>query len=248
MDELSLNLCSLTSVVVRRRKETVDYQVIKQIEIEATLQPRGIFRARPIGSCCINSSLDLSLGSDGPDYPLLFLMTSQPFVAISQYCVTSRNFPAEQGVWIFSEFPLYFPAALRSVLAWLLFECKHQVMSKVPPHPLLSHELNHPAHDLPLPLPVSPKGEMTVTAQQALQWQLHGDPSAHSLLGARPLVIFSQPQVSRTCEMVQHLAPRRGCSLWDRYLICRSNVEADVGLPIVLRWSNIMKKKMLSLH
>lgn len=56
----------------KEEKEIVDHQVIKQIEIAATLLPRGIFRARPTGSCCINSSLDLSLGSDGPASPTPF--------------------------------------------------------------------------------------------------------------------------------------------------------------------------------
>lgn len=51
---------------------------------------------------------------------------------------------------------------------------------------------------------------MTVTAQQVLERQLHAEPSDHSLLGSRPLVIFSQPEVSRTCEMAQHGTPEGG--------------------------------------
>lgn len=147
----SSKCCSLILVVVRRRKEEiVDYQVIMQIEIAATLLPRGIFRARPTGSCCINSSLDLSLGSDGLAFPPPFSWwLFQPLVTISPIAC---NFSAEQGVEVFSEFSSLFPAASRSVLAFL-FECKHPVLSSklhsVPPLPLLSHELNHPTHDSP---------------------------------------------------------------------------------------------------
>lgn len=219
---------------------------MKQIEIAATLLPRGIFRARPTGSCCINSSLDLSLGSDGPVFPLLFLMFSDFSAFCNHFLVC--NFSAEQGESSVSF--LYIPSGLeiRSCLAsvWMHASSSVQQVARCP-LPSLSHELNHPTHDFPLPLPTSPEGEMTARAQQALQWQLHGSLSAHSLGGSRPHVIFSQPEVSRTYEMVQHLAQKRGWSVWDRYLICRSNVEADVGFSIVWTWSDIVKKK-ISLH
>lgn len=245
MGSFSSKCCSLILVVVQRRKEEiVDYQVIMQIEIAATLLPRGIFRARPIGSCCINSSLDLSLGSDGLAFPPPFSWwLFQPLVTISPI---ARNFSAEQGVYVFSEFSSLFPAASRSVLAFL-FECKHPVLSSklhsVPPPPTL------------VPWAKSPHSWFSPYLCQSVRrgkWQSetrksYNDscmvihlPTYHQ--APAPLVIFSQPEVSSTCEMVQHLALRRAWSVWDRYSICRSNVAADVGFPVVLRWSNIMKR------
>lgn len=156
-------------------------------------------------------------------FALLFLMflTFQAFITCLQWCVTSLQIKVSESSVNF----LFIPRS-RQICSCFCFGLNASIKScpessTVPP-PSLSHELIHPTHDLPLPLPVSPKGEMTVTAQQALQWQLHGDLSVHSLLGSRPLVIFSQPEVSRTCEMVQHLAERRGWWVSDRYFTCRS--------------------------
>ncbi len=98
-----------------KEEENVDYQVIEQMERAATLLPRGIFRARPAGSCCISSSLDLTLGSDGPafllplpDDPQLF-ETRRKLVGTSlqdKVCESSRQ-PSHR---------------------FLIFEYKHQVL------------------------------------------------------------------------------------------------------------------------
>lgn len=103
--------------------------------------------------------------------PLLLQMTFQPLVAFSQECVISSNLLNKV-----CDSPVSFLFISQRPLDLFLCDfCLNVCMKscpascEVPPHPLLSHELNHPAHDLPLPLLVSLKGEMTVTGQPALQ-------------------------------------------------------------------------------
>lgn len=79
---------------------------------------------------------------------------------------------------------------------------------------------------------------MTVTAQQVLERQLHAEPSDHSLLGSRPLVIFSQPEVSRTCEVAQHLVHQRVCM---GHMFNFQVTESDIAPPpIMCKVSNFM--------
>lgn len=219
-----------------------------QIEIDTPLQPGGIFRARPTGSSCINSSADLSLEATAS---IIFIPFSRWLFNLLQQFPHGEDLLGTSLRTRRAKRRLAFLCLRRpwgSLLAWLLFECENQVMSRkrraVPPNPYLSQELNHPAHDPPLYLCQS-------FWRGKWQWQpskSHNDSCMVIHLPSHcdaptPLVILSQPRVTRTCQMVQHLVPRfRGGgvrSFWDRHLICRSNTKAGVGLPIVSRWSSI---------
>lgn len=124
-----------------------------QIEIDAPLQPGGIFRARPTGSSCINSSPDLSLEVTAA---IIFIPFSRCLFNLLQ------QFPQGEDLLetslrtrranCHSAF-LLLRRPWGSLLPRLLFECEHQVMSRkrrtVPPSLSLAHELNHPTHDPP---------------------------------------------------------------------------------------------------
>lgn len=146
-------------------EELGDYQVIKAIEIAPLFSSEVFLGQDPLDHVALTGLLSCPLEVMVNTLPTFsFLVTCQPFAEFAQQLHLLATSLAGRGVFISRPVPLglflcdfCFTTSKRS--------CPESGTSPTP-HPLLSHELDHPSHDPPLTLPV---GEMTVAAQQAVQ-------------------------------------------------------------------------------